>query len=203
RFQGYPITAWEREGGDKGHTNFVHHYREAVAKNKKKTEHKGDVWTHAIKQVKGEIKAALVDLIHARKQTAWASMRSDGATPNAILDGARADFDSLHHEQRDPDQQAEHYASLRAKLAPLREIFDVWCALWFWPGDALDEAPTPQTLTNPSKIARQRIAALRDEHRFFHWELEFADVFTGPSAGFDAIVGNPPWDIQKPNSKEF
>jgi len=26
---------------------------------------------------------------------------------------------------------------------------------------------------------------------------------TGPSSGFSAIVGNPPWEIQKPNSMEF
>jgi hypothetical protein len=37
----------------------------------------------------------------------------------------------------------------------------------------------------------------------FHWELEFPDVFREPGAGFDAVVGNPPWEIQKPSSKEF
>jgi hypothetical protein len=44
-------------------------------------------------------------------------------------------------------------------------------------------------------VARQR--------RFFHWELEFPDVFTASRPGFDAMLGNPPWEIQKPNSKEF
>src|SRR6185436_17882044 len=38
---------------------------------------------------------------------------------------------------------------------------------------------------------------------FFHWELEFPDVFTEQGAGFDAIVANPPWEIKKPSSKEF
>ena len=46
----------------------------------------------------------------------------------------------------------------------------------------------------------ERIAA---EMRFFHWELEFPDVFRETGAGFDAILGNPPWDIAKPVSKEF
>jgi hypothetical protein len=43
--------------------------------------------------------------------------------------------------------------------------------------------------------------------RFFHWELEFPEVFYGPrpgteramerleGAGFDAVVGNPPYDV--------
>jgi len=29
-------------------------------------------------------------------------------------------------------------------------------------------------------------------HRFFHWELEFADLFA-ENGGFDLILGNPPW----------
>lgn len=44
-----------------------------------------------------------------------------------------------------------------------------------------------------------------EDKRFFHWELEFLEVFFGPSdasaqeivskknAGFDAVVGNPPY----------
>lgn len=36
-----------------------------------------------------------------------------------------------------------------------------------------------------------------------HWELEFPDVFNAGRAGFDAILGNPSWDIAKPSSKEF
>jgi hypothetical protein len=39
-------------------------------------------------------------------------------------------------------------------------------------------------------------------HQFFHWELEFPDVFfdatgkpLGDAAGFDAVVGNPPYDV--------
>jgi hypothetical protein len=45
------------------------------------------------------------------------------------------------------------------------------------------------------------------EKRPFHWELEFPEVFYGPctgsertserleGAGFDAVVGNPPYDV--------
>lgn len=58
--------------------------------------------------------------------------------------------------------------------------------------------------------ARHRAAAadalrIASEHRFFHWELEFPEVFYGPrpgttqvierlqDAGFDAVIGNPPY----------
>jgi hypothetical protein len=36
------------------------------------------------------------------------------------------------------------------------------------------------------------ITQLRDQHRFFHHELEFVEVFK-ERGGFDVIVGNPPW----------
>lgn len=40
---------------------------------------------------------------------------------------------------------------------------------------------------------RLRMATeLAKRHRFFHWELEFADVFKA-RGGFDLILGNPPW----------
>ena len=202
RFEDYPILAWEREGGDKGHGNFVHHFREVVGKGKKKAERKGDAWTEAIKQRKAEIKEHLVALIQARKQPGF-SFRDDRATANDVVTDARERFEAIHHCDEEPERQEQLYRDLRASVAPLRDAFDTWCALWFWPGDVLEHAPTPQTLSVPSQESLQTIERLREEHRFFHWELEFFDVFNASGAGFDAILGNPPWDIQKPNSKEF
>ena len=36
------------------------------------------------------------------------------------------------------------------------------------------------------------VQELADRHRFFHWELEFSDIFHD-RGGFDLILGNPPW----------
>jgi hypothetical protein len=38
----------------------------------------------------------------------------------------------------------------------------------------------------------QIVEQLAQRHRFFHWELEFADIFR-ERGGFDLMVGNPPW----------
>ncbi|EMZ5184905.1 class I SAM-dependent DNA methyltransferase [Yersinia enterocolitica] len=36
------------------------------------------------------------------------------------------------------------------------------------------------------------VDALRKQHRFFHWDLEFSDLFA-ERGGFDLMLGNPPW----------
>ncbi|MEZ2224743.1 Eco57I restriction-modification methylase domain-containing protein [Microcoleus sp.] len=52
-------------------------------------------------------------------------------------------------------------------------------------------------LVNVEKLAERFprlgiVAKIAKEKRFFHWELEFADVFAD-NGGFDFILGNPPW----------
>ena len=45
----------------------------------------------------------------------------------------------------------------------------------------------------------QEVKAVSAEHSFFHWDLEFPDIFYGEDGkrrenpGFDAVVGNPPY----------
>jgi len=43
--------------------------------------------------------------------------------------------------------------------------------------------------------------ALAERHSFFHWPLEFPEVFS--RGGFDVVLGNPPWERIKLQEKEF
>lgn len=61
------------------------------------------------------------------------------------------------------------------------------------------------------RAARQFLGsagALALERRFLHWELAFPNVWsdwhtTAPKGGFDAVIGNPPWDRMKLQEVEW
>ena len=40
-------------------------------------------------------------------------------------------------------------------------------------------------------------------HRFFHWALQFPEVFNGENGGFDVELMNPPWERIKLQEKEW
>ncbi|MFJ9714456.1 Eco57I restriction-modification methylase domain-containing protein [Streptomyces sp. NPDC101213] len=101
---------------------------------------------------------------------------------------------------------------------------DAWCAAFVWPKQkGAPEAPTDQVFRALRKreqsavpdATRAEIMSLRDQYRFFHWHLEFPEVFavpesgarvqpgTGWAGGFDAVVGNPPWEHLELKEQEF
>ncbi len=107
-------------------------------------------------------------------------------------------------------------SSLRQPGAPLttwHAVADLWCSHWFR-GTADGRAPLPfaslvdellgRGATLPVHISRPFLdqasnAAQREQ--FFHWPLEFPEAFHDADGkplahpGFDAVIGNPPWDM--------
>ncbi|MCC6310861.1 MAG: N-6 DNA methylase, partial [Trueperaceae bacterium] len=113
-------------------------------------------------------------------------------------------------------------AATRAKEAAYREVerhqsalkahtlSDAWTAAFFWPTKPGLPAPITtedlrqlETGRHLTQERRAVIDELRDRHRFFHWRLEFADVFHGQQPGFDVVLGNPPWERIKLQEQEW
>lgn len=206
-FQHYPVMAWQREGGDKNHKNFHHHFREKTTK--KGTTQIGDVWTDAIKTyLDTVIRPDLRSYIEENTELTF-TLISGLYEPDHLLDQAIESFSAIHADVDDPEAQRAAFEAWLAspQYRNLRTSLDLWCALWFWPADRLADAPTPKTFAQPSAGTLAIVEELQRTHRFFHWELEFPDVFGSGThevpGGFHAILGNPPWETIQPMSKEW
>jgi hypothetical protein len=130
------------------------------------------------------------------------------------------DLASVHlaqQRQRDLDASPE--------LAAARFLADAWCAAFVATKTETDTAITDSTLRtwaagtfpandHPLRRVVERYAA---EYRFFHWHLEFPQIFRvdladsldprtghlGWTGGFKCMIGNPPWETLSPDTREF
>ncbi|MFE5029573.1 Eco57I restriction-modification methylase domain-containing protein [Streptomyces sp. NPDC056656] len=112
----------------------------------------------------------------------------------------------------------------RPELRHMKRVADVWCASFLWP----KRKDAPAAITTDVLRAVEKGGKLDDEdaelmladivrrNQFFHWHLEFPRVFpvedpdadnanpdTGWQGGFDAVLGNPPWERVKIQKKEW
>jgi hypothetical protein len=149
----------------------------------------------------------------------------DTGLPSALEHAARV----LTKVAAEPDDSA---AIVRAKERTVLElharesslgkwtvVLDAWCATWFWNNGTPPDRGTFLDLMNrvlgrpcalPRHVAERLLDQSRDvasRLRFVHWPLAFPDVFldvdaSNRRAGFDAVIGNPPWDMIRGDSGE-
>ncbi len=98
-------------------------------------------------------------------------------------------------------------------LSAWKAAADLWCGFAFRGGSRDSNARLYPALADailrgrsplPAAVVERWLAESRAEasaRRFFHWTLEFPEVFYADSGapiaggGFDAVIGNPPWDM--------
>ena len=199
RVEDYPLKAWEREGGDGKNGPRSQRIEEFLKGEKIGNRRSGD----------GRIKREMREVIEGRFTGQPSLFPDERTTTESVVAQARADYERLHDMPTgSPDARENYYREHVEGSEPVRRLkraMDEWCAVWFWPTDeeSLSHVPTPLTFHADIPARSTLIAHLASEIKFFHWELEFPDVFTKDRAGFDATIGNPPWDVIKPNSQEF
>jgi len=133
----------------------------------------------------------------------------------SVLIGAFAEINAIPSDTVEHVKQKEGLFLRKCEQArrPLRIVADIWCGTFFVP-DGSRIGPKEYealiaALRTPKKLSvlvqeqpySQALGAL-DQNRVipFHWQLEFPEVFFRPGnqtgrSGFDAIIGNPPYDV--------
>jgi len=126
----------------------------------------------------------------------------------------------------DIGRKEEFYHRLQESSEFLREkmVLDVWTAAFFWPMDhPRAEYPTPKIIErikrNPPSLTElsesnidelneissmcKKAREIASRQSFFHWEIEFPEVFYGEKSGFDCVLSNPPWEELRADESEF
>lgn len=126
----------------------------------------------------------------------------------------------------DVDEQKRRYSAHVQSGGYLngRFLADTWCAAFMIKkvdpiAPAITEDSFRRIQRNPHDVAlplKQEIQDLARQYRFFHWHLEFPEVFQpvkqgvkadnetmGWKGGFDVLLGNPPWEVSQLSDVEF
>jgi len=174
---------------------------------------------YSLSKLKGEVKERAKELrttIRQEKKGDSIRLLSSYDIPeDEYVRDHRALEEISEEDSRDIEKKKEFYERIRDSAAWTHRklLYDMWTSAFFWPLEKKDlKAPTQTTIrtmmTGDSQNSVQsevitKTMELSEEHKFFHWELEFPDVFSGEDPGFDCVLGNPPWDVLQAEEQKF
>jgi len=138
----------------------------------------------------------------------------------ARMDGPDDSVDDVYAKEAIYRRHTRSTSAWRRRL-----IADLWTAAFYWPiGTGTLDPPTNATWrrltddphltdyitpkgdafrgSNAYKTVRYA-RRLSNTRQFFHWPLEFPEVFEGNRTGFDVVLGNPPWEQIQPEEIKF
>ena len=121
-----------------------------------------------------------------------------------IVDEKNRLIENFRHTAEYADDLTGLRDSIDEKKNAAREILDdLLLAEFEHLGIKFAQATWDDRKRKPGKPVKRSLA-IDDiaELRPFHWGYEFDEILN-QRGGFDAIITNPPWEIFKPNSKEF
>ena len=173
----------------------------------------------AYKAVTGDDRQAVTQYRRRNRQERTGQQRMAFDAPEMSTTALARDYATFAElEELTPQDvldKEELYARLREPGSvwwQVKTACDLWTYAFFAPlmpvgDDGLDSVPTTSNVRSAlrgqgvDQWLRGQANAASSEHSFFHWPLEFPDVFE--DGGFDVVLGNPPWERIKLQEKEF
>lgn len=128
----------------------------------------------------------------------------------AELNTTYAEMESIVQDTVEAVQEVKKkFSKVRNSMYHEEKACHIWTAAFFKNYTSIDDPTNPssekleQYFFAPTQYGRLvgEATALAEQHKFFHWPLEFPDVFE--QGGFDVMLGNPPWERIKLQEQEF
>ncbi|MGL4377029.1 MAG: Eco57I restriction-modification methylase domain-containing protein, partial [Microcoleaceae cyanobacterium] len=123
-----------------------------------------------------------------------------------IIQGANVWSDATFAEV---EQSERLFRSFDEAAKPYKRLLDIYVSQFFGVKQADNFlrvhgtnaiTPNPKKMSKEDKAVYEEARKISEQKRFFHWDLEFPEVFIDlenaswkENAGFDAVVGNPPY----------
>jgi len=114
------------------------------------------------------------------------------------------------------EQSERLFRSFDEAAKPYKRLLDIYVSQFFGVKQADNFlrvhgtnaiTPNPKKMSKEDKAVYEAARKISEEKRFFHWDLEFPEVFIdlenaswNENQGFDAVVGNPPYDELSQNA---
>ena len=158
----------------------------------------------------GDDKAVCRDLKKNNRHRGQRDLFDQDAVMEVAISGL--DLDAMPEETLEDVERkrATWHAALRDETRA-REAMraDLFVGTYFAPKtrDSLDIVPLSEDIDRLDRNIPRRpgvenlVRDLGHTHRFHHWHLAFAEIMQ--DGGFDAILGNPPWERIKLQEQEF
>ncbi len=123
----------------------------------------------------------------------------DEALAGALETATEAALQVAEGEDATPTEYAASAAAdaaAHAAVAGVERLFHLWTAEPFGVhgARAVVELHGPAIIDGKTDPLIDAATVESQRHRFLHWPLAFPHVFSRDNPGFDAVVGNPPWD---------
>jgi hypothetical protein len=111
----------------------------------------------------------------------------------------------------DVRKSSQDFESFQRSLIPYKQVLDLWVSQYYgnndamefltlFGGDVLPALRGERQVTQKYQQAIEKALQIYTEKRFFHWDLEFPEVFVdlrrrnwAENGGFNAVIGNPPY----------